>query len=279
VSRPSSRPGPQSLVALRWLTRLGASPGEPLALVMNWTQPGLYDHVARLTHAGLVRRVPMTRGDGSLLVVTPDGARMGGASAGAAPRGVAPTTWAHVVACAWTAAWFDVRGRDWLSGREVGADEAWRGEVVYQDGYGRKQRQRHRPDLATFIRNEPGLPVAVEVELQRKSTARLRGILAMYAARTAEPGAQLAGVVYVTGPANVNKAVRAAAEASGLTEHSEDSAAKLRMLALDDVIAETRDVAARNRESLRHPAADGHVFAIGATGSGTTTGTLRVANS
>lgn len=251
MSRPSSRPGPQSLVALRWLTRLGAAPGEPLALVMNWTQPGLYDHVARLTSAGLVRRVPMTRGDGSLLVVTPDGARMGGASAAAAPRGVAPTTWAHVVACAWTAAWFNVRGRDWLSSREIGTDEVWRGEVVYQDGYGRKQRQRHRPDLATFIRGDASRGVAVEVELQRKSNARLRGILAMYAARTTAPDAPLAGVVYVTGPANVTKAVRAAAAASGVGEHPDDPDGKLRVLELAAVISETREVAGQTRASLR----------------------------
>ena len=247
MSRPSSRPGPQSLVALRWLARVGAAPGEPLALVMNWTQPGLYDHVGRLVRAGLVHRVAMTRGEGSLLVITRDGARMAGVSATSAPRAVAPTTWAHAVACAWTAAWFDVRGREWLSSREVIADDLWRGQVTYQDGYGRRQNQRHRPDLATFL-GDARRRVAVEVELQRKSNARLRGIMAMYAARTSGPDPELAGVLYITGPVNVARAVHAAAEASGLQEHPEGP---LRVLELADVIAQTRDVATRTRATLR----------------------------
>ena len=70
MSRPSRGPGPRSIVALRWLTRVGASPGEPLALVMGWSEQAMYDHVARLQRAGLVTRIPMTRGDGSLIVVT-----------------------------------------------------------------------------------------------------------------------------------------------------------------------------------------------------------------
>jgi hypothetical protein len=258
VSRRSSRPGPRSLVALGWLARVGAAPGEPLALVMNWTAPGLYDHVARLVAAGLVRRIAMTRGEGSLLVLTADGARMVGLSPAVAPRAVAPTTWAHVVACAWTAAWFEVRGRDWLSGRELAHDDGWAGQVVYQDGYGRTQRQRHRPDLATFI-GAARLPVAVEVELQRKSPARLRGIMAMYVQRTADADAQLlsaadggadqlAGVVYIAGSESISRALRDAAQASGLGEHPDG---RLRVLALEDVIAQTREHAARTRAALR----------------------------
>jgi len=177
---------------------------------------------------------------------------MAAVSATAAPRAVAPTTWAHAVACAWSAAWFDVRGREWLSSREVIADDFWRSDVTYQDGYGRRQNQRHRPDLATFI-GDARRGVAVEVELQRKSNARLRGILAMYAARTTPPDASLAGVVYITGPVNVMKAVRAAAQASGLAEHPDDPNGKLRVLELATVIAETRQVAAQTRASLRSP--------------------------
>jgi hypothetical protein len=171
---------------------------------------------------------------------------------------VAPTTWAHVVACAWTAAWFEVRGRDWLSGRELAHDDGWAGQVVYQDGYGRTQRQRHRPDLATFI-GTARLPVAVEVELQRKSPARLRGIMAMYVQRTADADAkmlsaadgsaeQLAGVVYIAGSENISRAVHDAAQASGLAEHPNG---RLRVLALEDVITQTREHAARARAALR----------------------------
>jgi hypothetical protein len=236
MSARSTQPGPKSLVALRWLSRLGASPSEPIALVMGWRQTVLHDHLARLAHAGLVRRVPMTRGDGSLIAMTPEGARMAGDAGAGAPRNVAPTTWAHTVACAWVAAWFETRGRDWLSSREIGQDHRRNGTVVYQDGYGRTQRITHRPDLVTYI-GQPGRPVAIEVELQRKSAARLRGILGMYAQRTTEPGAELAGVLYVTGSDNVAKGIRSAAAAVGLGEHP---AGRLRLLTLEHVIAQTR---------------------------------------
>lgn len=239
MSGRSSRPGPRSLVALRWLTRVGASPVEPLALVMHWSHAVVHDHVARLASAGLVQRVPMTRGEGSLIVVTPDGARMAGCLGAAAPRSLAPTTWAHTVACAWTAAWFELRGRRWLSSREILEEDGWRGRVVYQDGYGRTQRIKHHPDLGTFV-GDGGWPVAVEVELHRKSLARLRGILGMYAARTADPEPDLAGVLYVTGPDDVGCALRRAAEAVAFDEHP---CGRLRLIAIEDVIAQTRGVA------------------------------------
>jgi hypothetical protein len=247
VSARSTRPGPRSLDGLRWLARVGASPGEPLALVMRWSRPVLADHLARLIAAGLVWRVPMTRGEGSLLVVTRDGARMAGASR--APRGPGPTSWAHTVACAWMSAWFEVRGRKWLSTSELAADDGWRGRVSYTDGRGHSHRLRHTPDLGTYV-GDPGRPVAVEVELQRKSLARLRGILAMYADRTTGPDGDLAGVVYITANADVAAAVRTAANDIQFAEHP---AGRLRVLGLGDVIAQTRDIAraARTTEVAR----------------------------
>ncbi|MGI9097116.1 MAG: hypothetical protein ACR2H2_01245 [Solirubrobacteraceae bacterium] len=236
TTRPA-RPGPQSLAGLQWLARVGASPGEPLALVMGWGHTALHKHLARLIATGLVWRIPMTRGEGSLLVVTRDGARIAGAHA--APRGLGPTSWAHAVACAWTSAWFEVRGRDWLSTSEVAQDDGWRGRVAYTDGRGRSHRLRHTPDLGTYV-GDPGRPVAVEVELQRKSLARLQGILAMYADRTMGPDGDLAGVVYITGTTVVAAGVRTAASAVQLDEHP---GGRLRVLALGDVITQTRDVA------------------------------------
>ncbi len=249
MSGRSVRPGPQSIAALHWLARLGAAPGEPLALVMHWSTRALYDHVARLEHSGLVRRIAMTRGSGSLLVITADGARMTGCPGVSAPRSVAPTTWAHVSACAWAAAWFDVRGRDWLSSREILRDDVWQGHVSYQDGYGRTQRQRHRPDLVTYI-GDARRPVAVEVELQPKTPARLRGILAMYEARTADPTPELAGVVYISSGQRVTKPLRAAAAVVELGEHPDG---RLRVLDLDDVIEQTREAGCTNRAQPRIP--------------------------
>jgi hypothetical protein len=221
---------------------------------MGWNRAALHDHVARLQRAGLVRRVAMTRGEGSLIVVTRDGTRMIGDGGEGVPRSIAPTSWAHTVACAWTAAWFEVRARAWVSSREIARDDRWRGRVVYQDGSGRTQRVRHRPDVGTFV-GHGRRPVAVEVELQRKAPARLRGILGMYAARTTHGddggGGGLAGVVYITGSDSVTNAVRAGALAVGLGEHP---AGRLRLLELDGVIAQTRAVAHESRTARRSAA-------------------------
>ena len=78
---------------------------------MGWNHSRAYDHVRRLVDAGLVRRVPMTRGDGSLLIVTAAGARVAGYRASWAPRSLGPATWAHTCWCAWTSAWLQLRGQ------------------------------------------------------------------------------------------------------------------------------------------------------------------------
>ena len=131
-----------------------------------------------------------------------------------------------------------------MSSREIAQEEGWRGQVVYEDGYGRTQRLSHRPDLGTYVGQSRR--VAVEVELQRKSSARLRGILAMYATRTAGGDGELAGVVYITAGAGVAATLRTTAAAVGLGEHPEG---RLRLLALEDVVAQTRQAGAGARES------------------------------
>jgi len=125
--------------------------------------------------------------------LTPRGALMAGYPANYAPRSVAPTTWAHASACAWVSAWLELRGRTWSGERELLHDDAWRYQLTYEDHRG-TARGTHHPDLGVFI--NPG-PVAIEVELQRKSAARMRGICNMYARLTDEPDALLAGVIYV----------------------------------------------------------------------------------
>lgn len=62
----------------------------------------------------------------------------------------------------------------------------------------------------------------------------------MYADRTTSPDRDLAGVVYMTGSADVASAVRSAASAVHLDEHP---AGRLRVLALENVIAQTRAAA------------------------------------
>jgi hypothetical protein len=175
----------------------------------------------------------MTRGHGSLLVVTPAGTQIAACAPSSAPRSVAPTRWAHASACAWVSAWLHLRGRAWYSEREVFADDFWRQELRYQDHRG-TARLTHRPDLG--VQTASG-PVAIEVELQRKNPARLRGICALYARLTEDADAPLAGVIYVTDRDDVSDPLLRAASAVGL----EQPAFSLRTLA--DVIAQTRAAA------------------------------------
>ena len=226
-------PGPKSLQGLAWLARVGASPLQPLRLVLGCSTTRARDHVHRLVDAGLVRRVTMTRGHGSLLVITPAGARMAGVAATRAPRQVAPTTWAHTSGCAWAGAWLALRGREWAGEREILDDDFWRYELRYQDHRG-TVRATHRPDLG--VQTAAG-PVAIEVELQRKTQARLRGILGMYAQLTEDADAPLAGVIYITDRDDVRKLIARTAPAVGLAP----GALSLRSLA--DVIAQTRAAA------------------------------------
>lgn len=74
-------------------------------------------------------------------------------------------------------------------------------------------------------------PVAIEVELQRKTLGRLRGILGMYAQLT-EPDAPLHGVIYVTDRPDLADLIERTAATVGLEALSPRT--------LHDVIAQTR---------------------------------------
>jgi hypothetical protein len=215
VSSPTSRPGPKSLELLAWLVRVGASPDEPLAIVGGCTQRMVRDHVARLAREGYVRRVPMTRGEGSLVVATQKGALRVGESRFGAPRSVAPSTWAHHKACAWVAASLEEQGLVWIGPREIPLDDYWRDPVSYEDSSGGTRRVQHRPDLGYLVGSEG---VAIEVELQRKSRARMLGILRMYADRTMGVDPTLKRVVYVTGNPDVAQLVVRTANRIGMTD-------------------------------------------------------------
>lgn len=244
MSRASIAPGRRSIEGLAWLARVGASPLEPWGLVMGWGRAVAYDHARRLAAAGLVRTVPMTRGKGSLVVITAKGAIMAGCPASRARRAIAPTTWAHHCACAWVSSWLEVRGRAWWSEREIAEDEWFRYDVNYQDRRG-TARVTHRPDLAVQI--APG-PVAIEVELQRKVRARLLGILRMYEEHTQDDGT-LAGVIYVCDRDDVAHAVRRAADDAWL------QAPALSFRTMDVVVEQTHAAAGARRAAHRRPAA------------------------
>lgn len=147
-------------------------------------------HARRLESCGWIERHRMTHGQGSLLVATRRGVRICQLqlTAAAAPQ---PTSWAHDCACAWTAAWLSVRGRDWRGPREVLADATLKGDITWRTGAGTR-RVSHRPDLAVRI---PAGVVAVEVELQRKANRRLSAVLSLYRQWLAED--RITGVIYI----------------------------------------------------------------------------------
>jgi hypothetical protein len=187
------RPGPASLAGLEWLVQVGPVPMEAWAAAMGWGERVARSHARRLERAGWLKRHRMLRGDGSLLVATRRGVRMTGlaVSAPAAPK---PTWWAHDCACAWTAAWLTVRGAtEWQGPREVLADPRLK-RSVYWSSTGGPRRAGHRPDLT--VRAGAGL-IPVEVELERKSVARMHAILTMYRGWIAD--GEIGGVVYLCG--------------------------------------------------------------------------------
>lgn len=227
-------PGQSSLRALEWLARVGASPSLPLQLVMGCSERVARDHVSRLEAAGLVQRMPMRRGDGALVMVTRKGALEAGHPGRRAPRSLAPTGWAHASACAWVSAWLQLRGREWVSEREILYDDFWRFDLRYQDHRG-TVRRTHRPDLGVHTLNGP---VAIEVELQPKTAARLRGICWMYA-QLSEDDAPLDGVIYITDRHDVARLVTRSAASVGFESLS------LRTLSL--VIEQARAAASLGR--------------------------------
>lgn len=206
--RPGSGPGPASIEGLRWLCRVGAAPLDAWRLAMGWAPGNARSHVARLTRAGWLARVARPLGQGSLYYATPLGVRVAGVDLPAAPA-PAPTWWDHHDASAWVAAWLSVRGREMIGPRELIASEAWRAELAPAPG---AKRVIHTPDLIGTI---PGhLPAVVEVELTRKSRARLQAILGLYLGWIA--AGKIGACVYVCGNADVHKLVLAQAQHVGL---------------------------------------------------------------
>jgi hypothetical protein len=123
----------------------------------------------------------------------------------------APTWWRHLEACAWVAAWLTAREREMLGPRELLVQGSWRGELLGLPG---ARELVHRPDLVGIV---PGRrPAAVEVELRRKSKARLRAILRLHARWIA--AGQSGACVYVCGDEEIRKLVLAQAGLVGLEE-------------------------------------------------------------
>jgi len=225
-------PGRRSLAGLAWLVGVGPAPVEAWGIAMGWAEPTTFSHAARLIAAGLAESCRLRQGDGSLIYATRSGVEVSGAFAPALPGEPAPTTWAHLEACAWTAAWLTARGRHVIGSRALLLDEQWKGQLEWLERDGLRRRA-HRPDLVTGQRAD-GRLMPVEVELSSKSLSRLRAILGLHAAWIA--AGRTSAVIYVCGPSQLAERVRREGVEFGLSSERKT----LRVELLATVIAATR---------------------------------------
>ena len=199
-------PGPRSLEALRWLARVDLAGLEPWGHAMGFGRRATYSHAERLQSAGLAVR--LYDREGSAVAITAAGRRRIGADGGdvrlGATRGLGLR---HARAVSWVAGLLTVRGRAWVSDRELRDRPDWRVPVFWTNSYG-----THRPDAGAMI---GGQRVAVEVELSHKAPRRLRAILAGYESLIAE-GRLGGGVLYVSDRTDVLHTVTRASERVGI---------------------------------------------------------------
>lgn len=173
-------------------------------MAMGWAESTTFSHASRLISAGLAASCSRRRGTGSLIYATRAGVEAAESFAAPLPGEPAPTTWAHLEACAWTAAWLTARGRHVMGSRELLLDDGWKGQLEWLERDG-VRRRAHRPDLvAGLTADGPRLPV--EVELASKSLRRLRAILGLHSSWIA--ARKTAAVIYVCGPAELADRVR-----------------------------------------------------------------------
>lgn len=232
--KPNLGPGPASIEGLRWLCRVGPAPFDAWRAAMGWAPGTTRWHITRLMRAEWIDRIALPYGQGSMLFPTREGIA---AAAMDLPFAAAPspTWWAHHAGCAWTAAWLSVRGRAMLGPRELASKPGWHGALTDLPG---PRRVMHTPDLVGTV---PGhRPAAIEVELKRKTKARLRAILALHARWIAI--GQSGACVYVCANTDIRELVVNDAAQAGLTQ----DAGTLRVEMLDTI----KQLAAQPRPSV-----------------------------
>jgi hypothetical protein len=130
-------------------------------------------HVSRLEAAGWLGRMPWVWGEGSVVWLTRTGLRgvdLGAVRAVKTPP--SPTTVAHGVLVAWSAARMERRGLRWLSARELAADtDRWAVRMRDERGY-----SKQLPDLAVWGRGAER-PVAIVGDEGHRREDRQRMIL------------------------------------------------------------------------------------------------------
>jgi hypothetical protein len=195
---------------------------------MGWSEVAARNHARRLEGEAWLERVAMVRGEGSLFFATRKGVLVLGLPliGCTAP---APTWWAHDSACAWTAAWMTVRGRNYLGPRELLVDTEYSGRLDLLHRISGRPLG-HRPD---FVGLNNGNRIAIEVELAAKSKPRLDSILRMH--RDWIAAGKTNGLVYICGNEEGRRRIeRANGRVNVMPGYS------LRIELLDTIKAQTR---------------------------------------
>ena len=166
-------PGPGTVRVARFIGRLGVVSLPAVGVGLDLDERVVRRHAARLEAVGWLGRMPWVWGEGSVVWLTSAGLRgadLGAVRAVKAPP--SPTTIAHGVLVAWSAARMERRGLRWLSARELAADaDRWAVRMRDERGY-RKQL----PDLAVWRRGAER-PVAIVGEEGHRREDRQRMIL------------------------------------------------------------------------------------------------------
>ena len=199
--------------ALAWIGRHGVATIENLSVRFGVSERSVARVLRSAAACGLVRRAGRPSEQPALFTLTLAGLEAGGLTQ-LRPCPVAPRAEGHLRAVASTAVWLECRLREScsiLSERELhaGADQVAIdprrvGPYVHHAGGARK-----RPDLLVRPRSTTGgLPMAVEVELSRKSADLLRAICLAWKQCPA-----VAGVLYLAAPRVLAPLERAVEEA------------------------------------------------------------------
>ncbi len=167
VMRKQVIPGPGTLRVGQFIGRLGVVSLPAVEVGLDLDQRVVQRHVAKLEAAGWLVRAPWVWGEGSVVWLTGMGiecAGLGGARPVKAPP--APTTIAHSVLVAWSAARAERRGRVWKSARELAVyRERWAVSMRCERGY-----TEQLPDLAVWVKRSAP-PVAVIAESALSASA------------------------------------------------------------------------------------------------------------
>jgi hypothetical protein len=204
---------PARLALLRWIAGIGAVTAEALAAREGLTVNSARARLASARRVGLLARHRPLAARPALYTITRVGLRAS-RTTGTEPCRVSNANAQHLIACAAVAAELERCYPDHrvFGERELRRQERDRGAPLASACLGSGpagDALLHRPDLVLLPDGaDPGLPVAVEVELAVKAPRRLAAICRAWA-RCRE----VAGVLYLAAPEAERALLRAIAQA------------------------------------------------------------------